>query len=169
MNQPPPLKLGTIRIVHLALGVGVTVFAVISLYIYFGARQGPAQKGDIHGLLSWVALGGTCLSAIVGKVVGDVIMKKQRENVTGDLYEVRYQVYFSGHLIRIAAIEGMAMLACVSLLIGRPTESGPFAMPHEWAAVGAIGFFLIIWGASFPSERSICKALDLSFDDYPTQ
>jgi hypothetical protein len=166
MAQRPQGSLKSVRMVHLALGVSVLIFTAVSVLIY--SQKEPAEATaelNLQAMLAWSAAAGLVMSLGIGSLVGKLLIKAQKSRVD-DVYKARYQIFITGHLIRLAMMESCAMLAAVSFFLGHGSAS--LTSVESLVALGTIGLFELVWVVTFPTEERVCKALELPFDAYTT-
>jgi hypothetical protein len=154
-----PQTLRPLQIIYGAMIAGVTVFTIfVVMYHYFFASPADARHGiDTYTqILVW-----TTMLYTVGALAGGHFFYQQRlrsatrmETAAGVLITFR-----SALLIRIAAIEGAALLGAVVCFIA--SNNGSLrAHPDFWITLVPYLIFLLIAYISFPTKRFLLQLFE---------
>jgi len=161
MNDELNTRLATIKIIHLAMAAGISFF-ILFLFIQAGRvepRQVDASEKTLPRLIGMVSLGLIFVSAAAGNLLArkNFARAKETTDVTAKL-----QLFNAAHIMRLALIEGPALLALVGLVIHIFGGGSLFDFSVTGFHFATIVVFYALWTIMFPGKESVYKAAGLN-------
>lgn len=154
MNDLDPRVSGTLRMISLAMGAGLTAFCAVVgvLYARSGAVATP-EKVRLVNVLTGVSMFYAAVAIVVSEVLWKSILRRP-----GDLSGKAR----TGFIVRLALREGAALLGCVTALLA--AMNGVLrAYPAYWVDLAPAALFWSFLVLHWPApERLLAEIRELT-------
>lgn len=164
-------SLQVLRIIHLAMGVGVLFFMMVVLFYAATLNESDANLQEVghdrndHSL-SYLSLFITVMIPFGAQRLFDSMIRKNLLGLTAPSLNP-YSVFLQPHIFRLALIEAMVLFALVVFLI-QILQTGKFAFTFSTGVtLFSLLTFGIFWIRWFPTEEKVYSAVNKSFSSFP--
>lgn len=130
-------RLRIMQIIALAIVSGAMIFLAIAVLMPpLGGRAADAEP-----TLTWIALAGAPIQALLALLMPDRIARQQRRSLQGTPLQVGAGTFQVRLIIRLALLEGGVFFALIAYLVER-----------QWPALAAAVVLMALMAASFPTR-----------------
>jgi hypothetical protein len=158
-----------LQVLQAAMGVGVVMFGGVVLFLSHmmgGGTSAPAKASDVVRMLSLVNAAVFCLLALAAAVLPELVANPGRtfkqaagaapSVAPGDLEEAFQWKLGAARVLRLAPLEGSALMGLVVCLLG-VMDGSVRADPAYWCNALPAAVFIAYVIATFPTARQVAE------------
>jgi len=158
-EQSPETILRGMRVITIALALGVVVFAIITMFLAATSTPEASTEDSLTEVLTYANLAMVLIvwpcAFWLRKKVELSAYKKGQGRIKDD-ETARFTSVMAGHLVHLSVLEGAALFGIVVCLFASMTGEIQSA-PSLWInAVSAVAFLIFVFG-TFPNQERVQK------------